>query len=1029
MSKEINTLLWHFKRGKMDSLKKHYKLILSVFAFFFALYVLPNFINLNNQKSYIENKIQSTFGFRASIKGDISFAILPRPSVILRNVEISSMDEKSTGAFINASKVFINTGFLNFFSDNFVINKIAVMDATFYENVYKNSQYENLDTLLNGKIFKEVTIKNGRVVLADSFITNINVRFKTVEGSKVKGNGSFYFEDGEVDNLSFLFSYIDSDNFNAVTNFNYITGKSKLDNDFTIIVKEGEKTISGNVGITTDSLLKFTKKFIKSVELPNTQFFNDSVKLKFNIQNSPNSILLNNGSIEGSEVVGKFKGVIPFAMQPDGKNGIDRSGVNFSIDFSTFPVAKFIDIKANDTYNPVNVLLKSQKLLSLFQYANFNITAKNIVATKSMITDFRLNTTPIFYGDTFNGINISDLGYSINKKPIKISGKILNVLNDDLTIDVRVASNISRDIKNIFTPYLQFNRLNADITMSKSFINILNMTAEVGGNLISGYFTSKTENGKTDYVLNIKSDFVNLDKLIKENIDLSFIISKLSLIRSSSFNLNVMIKKLRMNNSNYDNFKLNTSYLDGSLNLKNLTFNHQGYQSAMKGELFNILSSAGEFKNFSYNISSSTLKGISIPFIKNQFIETMIANGVNRIDILLNGSASNPISQVDAKLNDIKIKVNGKLLDTDASYTIELSHNELKGFLFSWGFISDNLVNYFYDNIPFSLKARVEGYNIKDMEFRIKNNVFTGEILRKKDRSGFETSVALNTQNFNIKDVIKRIKDTDGYVDFLLKIIRDIPYNIYLNAKNISEYNGNNYKDVIFDLKNSTNPGNFKFKLKKQDYEIDLNSEILNSNMFDGTVKISNYQIPNDIMNNELLNLVSGTLNADIKFKTNGMNAYQLLSNLSGNYSVDILNGKISGISDYSTILANILKLANITTNNVIYTLENSLKSGSMEFPKLSVEGEISSADVKDSAFNLSLPNMNISGMLSGNLIQKSLNIESIFDISNLAPDNLVFSYDLKGFVNNLTGKVDTTSITSKINPVYLLRKKKEILQ
>ena len=83
----------------------------------------------------------------------------------------------------------------------------------------------------------------------------------------------------------------------------------------------------------------------------------------------------------------------------------------------------------------------------------------------------------------------------------------------------------------------------------------------------------------------------------------------------------------------------------------------------------------------------------------------MIANGVNRIDILLNGSASNPISQVDAKLNDIKIKVNGKLLDTDASYTIELSHNELKGFLFSWGFISDNLINYFYDNIPFSLKA------------------------------------------------------------------------------------------------------------------------------------------------------------------------------------------------------------------------------------------------------------------------------------------------------------------------------------
>ena len=70
-----------------------------------------------------------------------------------------------------------------------------------------------------------------------------------------------------------------------------------------------------------------------------------------------------------------------------------------------------------------------------------------------------------------------------------------------------------------------------------------------------------------------------------------------------------------------------------------------------------------------------------------------------------------------------------------------------------------------------------------------------------------------------------------------------------------------------------------------------------------------------------------------------------------------------------------------------------------------------------------------ISGMISGNLIQKSLNIESDFDIRNLAPEPLVFIYNLKGFVNNLTGDVDTSTILSKINTVYLQRKKKEVLE
>ena len=449
----------------------------------------------------------------------------------------------------------------------------------------------------------------------------------------------------------------------------------------------------------------------------------------------------------------------------------------------------------------------------------------------------------------------------------------------------------------------------------------------------------------------------------------------------------------------------------------------------MSGDLLNLLGSNGEFKNFDYKISSETLKGISIPFVRNSFIEKMIANGVNKIDIHLNGPANNPTSEIDAVLNKIKIKVNGKLLNSNSSYTIELFHDELKGFLFSWGYISDNLMNYFYDNIPFSVKAKVEGENIKDMELKIKNNLIKGEILRKKTRNDFETSIILNTDSFDIKGVIKRIKDTDGYIDLLLKIIRGIPYNFTFTTPIFEEYDGNSYQDFKLDLQNAKNPGKFIFDMKKGDYKISINSEILNSNIFEGKIDISDYSIPSNIMQNDLLNLVSGSLSAVINFKTNGTNAYQLLSNLSGDYQTKIMHGTIKGISDYVTIFSNIASLANITTNNVIYTIENSVKSGKINFNELSINGKINEANVENSAFKLSSANIGISGMISGNLIQKSLNIESVFDIRNLAPEPLVFIYNLKGFVNNLTGDVDTSTILSKINTVYLQRKKKEILE
>ena len=170
----------------MDIIKKKKVWIIGVITFLFIMYVFPNFVNLNTSKSYLENKIEEIIGFKTEIKGDVSFTILPRPSLILRNVEISSFDEnKKNSVFINAPQIFINTSIFNLFKKNLVINKIGMINSIFHADTYKKSGYENLDNLLNGKMFKHITIKNSRLVFKDTFIYQINMDFSSQKDNKL----------------------------------------------------------------------------------------------------------------------------------------------------------------------------------------------------------------------------------------------------------------------------------------------------------------------------------------------------------------------------------------------------------------------------------------------------------------------------------------------------------------------------------------------------------------------------------------------------------------------------------------------------------------------------------------------------------------------------------------------------------------------------------------------------------------------------------------------------------------------------
>ena len=112
----------------------------------------------------------------------------------------------------------------NLFSKDLVINKIGMVHAIFYANSYKASKYENLESFLSGKIFKEIIVSDGTVALEKSFVHNINMNFSSVQDSKIKGTGYFSYEDGNVEDLSVLISYLNEDNYNIVSKFIYKWG-------------------------------------------------------------------------------------------------------------------------------------------------------------------------------------------------------------------------------------------------------------------------------------------------------------------------------------------------------------------------------------------------------------------------------------------------------------------------------------------------------------------------------------------------------------------------------------------------------------------------------------------------------------------------------------------------------------------------------------------------------------------------------------------------------------------------------------
>ena len=1006
----------------MNILLKFKKLFIGIIVFLSILYILPYFLHLNIDKTKIEDYITKTTNLSISIDGDISFNIIPDFSIILNNVSVKT-NADSKVSFLNAQKVNARLNILDLFKKEIKFTSLKFTNATIYPKNYKALNFEQL---LSDSIWKNVYFKNSRIILENSAITNLDLFVKTLADNKISGVGSFNLKDGVFSDLSFLLSYTNSSNYKLETLFNYEYGKTYIKNESIYFVENENRNLSGNFTLNSQKLPEFVNMLNKDIQFPNTNIFLNPIKISAKYQNIQNTLDLIDGFLEGDSVVATFKGNIPFDVINSRFDLIGQK-INLNIDFFTLALKNILKFDKKDLFNPLNVIKKNDIVFSWLKNFNLNITAKNIILEKSTIKDLSLKLSPIYEGTDFKNLKIENLEFKHLNKNVSIKGIIENLLKENMQLNFSIKNDIPFKLENKFDANFFIDNFSANIKLSSDEIIMDMLKGKINNNPFEATFSSIKTDKNTDYTFKIKADSFDIASAFKTEINFPFIIEKLSLLKNDKINLALSIPSFILNNQKNQDFKLNATYSDGTLQLKSFSFKNSDYMTKMSGNLVDITKQNGKFENFNYEVSAKILKGFKLPFINNDFIEKIISNGVNFIQIKLNGDARNPESEVNATYNNVKIKVLGKLLDKTSQYKIEMVHDELKGFLFSWGFIDETLLNYFYDKIPFSLSVSIKQNNVSDLSLKIKDTTITGSILKEKVKKDIVTNVILKSDNLNIKGIIKRLSNTDMYVDLFLKIIRSVPYNLDLSFAKVTDYDNRKYENVIFNLQKAGSTQKFIFELSKGLYHILLNSDIINSNIFEGDIDIVNYTLPPDLMDGDLLNLQSGNLDAKLKFKTNGTNSYQLLSNLNSNYSVNITNGKLKGISDYETIFDNISNLANITTNNIVYVLENSVKSGDMNFKNLSISGKVENANVKDSIFKLISHNIDFSGKISGNLIQKNLSIEGLFEIEDIAPEKLLFIYNISGFLNNLTGKTDTTNIISKIKPNYLQKKKKDL--
>ena len=404
-------------------LKYRNKITISTLVFFF-LYLtylsLPGLLNKEVLENNLKDRIFDEFKLKISTPADISYAILPTPHFVVKNVTVLNKNlEKYDGILIKKFKVKISQKNL-FTYKNFIIKEIILEDNLID---IRKSNFDNFINFFSKKLSKK----------------NINL---------IKTKIIYSDDDGETVLIAPLKKVFLK--YNEESNFNYLTSKGKLYNQqFTI---EFKKQISEKEETNIFFELKNinfkieNKQYIDDKELigQNTIIFsNKELNTQYSISKDKLSFSSSKKETKNSNFT--YKGKInlkPFEFDVNIKNNkLNLSEIvnSYYLFLEMFRNKIIINNNFNGKINfkinniPNSKILKKAKIKSVFynELISFDdsiINLANFGEIKCTRCEVNyLNDFPEFYGEFNLNIKNENSFYRFFQVPLKYRNNLKNI--------------------------------------------------------------------------------------------------------------------------------------------------------------------------------------------------------------------------------------------------------------------------------------------------------------------------------------------------------------------------------------------------------------------------------------------------------------------------------------------------------------------------------------------------------------------------------------------------------------------------
>ncbi|MCL2439291.1 MAG: hypothetical protein FWD15_02140 [Alphaproteobacteria bacterium] len=969
-----------------------------------ALWFAPEFIKINDHRDRIATQVEAITGYKPTIEGDISFAILPRPYIKIENISFAGdngrpfMRARTLRANLNPRLLI---GHSEMFSSVAVYNPVVDIgemggDGAGVWSFIGTNKIKRIRTY-------NMTVMSGGAVRA----TNANLEIDNTNARGALMSGSLTVGSHHINSVYAALNFENTNNYKVEFSVRYSKSNTFINAKGETNVVNGEKRTDMAAEITTPSLVRF----MNDPEFMALPFLDRRLKASANIRIGGGTISLANGKIASDDVAGTFSGSAPI------RNGVELGlrGAEIKAELTTLRAAAISPAALGfSDLNLARLATMDENVQRILSNVKLDISARRVGFRSRTLTNFALVSAP-----RSGGIEIEKFAYSEAGKLFTASGFVSTW--EGGFFSGHINSNVPIKIENNIAPDVVVESFVGNIKSVPGSIEIARANVIANGERFVLYAKARDADGGREYDITVDAETLDLRRFLgARQTNMDIILSTLGRMADRKISLNANVRNLITSDGRFANFSTRAKLDDGDLNIASLRFAEGGGQSEIRGTLADIAGEGAAFRELSYRLRAADGGTISIPIVRHDFLNTFVGFGARDVEVKLNGEAGNPDVEISSSTPNFAMAIRGKLLSDSMNFQMDFSHNELKGFLFTQGHINQEIAEYLYDGIPFRLITTIKDGAAENATLEIRSNIFRGKLGSSNRRTFFD----LETDRLDLREIFKRVNEDYGYANMLLKIIRAMPYDMKISAAHVMNYGGAQYRDFSLELQNSRNPGRAAIAFIQDGSSVNIASSITNGRIFAGSATLRNYSINGSLFERGDLNIADANIDADLEFSTSGATAAQIIQNLGGTLRAIARGGTVIGISGIDGIFDEIGKLANITTNNVAFVLEHALKSGAARFDSLSISGPIRNAAIDGADIALLMPDMRFDGKISFDILRHMMEINGMFSIVGLAVHTLGLEYQASGFIERLEREINKEPIAARVS-ISMLEKRR----